>query len=99
MTSKKKRSAAKRRRHSRAKDAKLESPSPGADAPTKTAVEITSQREKPWTVASHALGIGPMTIMAPGVIMYTKGRRSAHVRRQAAEALNFQITGTIALLL
>jgi uncharacterized Tic20 family protein len=40
---------------------------------------------------AHGLGIGTLFV-GPLVLMLTSGKRSAYVRRHAAEALNFQLT-------
>jgi len=56
-----------------------------------------SSEERVWAMLSHWLGLATW-IIGPGIIAATKGRRSAFVRAQAIEALNFQITWTIALL-
>ena len=53
--------------------------------------------ERAWAMLAHWLGLVTWVI-GPGVIAATKGRRSAFVRAQAIEAMNFQITWALVLL-
>lgn len=48
-----------------------------------------------WAMLAHLGGI-VLWFIAPLVVMLTQGEKSAFVRRQSVEALNFQITLTIA---
>ena len=48
-----------------------------------------------WAMLAHIGGI-VLWFIAPLVVMLTQGEKSPFVRRQAVEALNFQITLTIA---
>lgn len=50
-----------------------------------------------WAMLSH-LSFFLLAIIAPLVIMLTKGNQSAYVRHHAVEALNFHITFTIAMI-
>lgn len=56
-----------------------------------------TSEERVWGMLSHWLGLVTW-IIGPSIIMGTKGRRSAFVRAQAVESLNFQITWTLALI-
>lgn len=63
----------------------------------------TLAEEKTWSVWSHAGPLVASVISLPGfivplIIMFTKGKTSARVRRNAVESLNFQITLFIAAL-
>jgi uncharacterized Tic20 family protein len=53
--------------------------------------------ERLWAMLSH-LSYFVLALIAPLIIMLTLGTRSAYVRSQAAEALNFHITLLIASL-
>jgi uncharacterized protein len=53
--------------------------------------------ERLWALLSH-LSFFVLAIIAPIVIMLTKGKESAFVRHHAVEALNFHITFAIAIL-
>lgn len=53
--------------------------------------------ERAWAMLSHWLGLLTW-VVGPGIIAVTKGRTSAFVRAQAIEALNFQITFGLAVL-
>lgn len=44
-----------------------------------------------WAAVAHGTGLAPV-IIPPLAIMLLAGRRSEYVRRQAAEAVNFQLT-------
>lgn len=67
-------------------------PSPGP-APTDP---LSPSDERMWAMFAHLSGI-VVAIIAPLIIMLTMGNRSAYVRKQAVEALNFQITLMIAV--
>jgi uncharacterized protein len=51
--------------------------------------------ERTWALLSH-LSIFALGIIAPVIIMLTKGKESGFVRDQAVESLNFHITLAIA---
>ncbi len=57
--------------------------------------QIDAQQERTWASAAHwsAILIG---FLGPLLIMLTKGNESPFVKRQATEALNFQLTLLIA---
>lgn len=61
----------------------------------------TTPEERNWAMAAHvgslaaAIVLG-LALLAPLIVMLTKGNESAFVRRHAVEALNFQITALIA---
>ncbi len=65
----------------------------GSPAPT--------QDEKTWGMIAHlsalVAGIIGLPFLGPLIVMLTKGKESPWVNTQAKEALNFQITVTIAL--
>jgi uncharacterized protein len=54
--------------------------------------------ERVWAVLTH-LSIVPLAIAFPLVVVLSKGERSPYVLHQAVEALNFQTTVLLALLL
>ena len=54
--------------------------------------------DRRWAMAAH-LSIFPLAIAFPLVVVLSKGERSAYVAHQAVEALNFQTTVLLALLL
>jgi uncharacterized Tic20 family protein len=56
---------------------------------------MSASDERTWAMLSH-LSFFVLGIIAPIVIMLTKGKESAFVREQAVEALNFHITVAIA---
>ena len=63
----------------------------------------TLAEEKTWSVWSHAGPLVASVVSIPGfvvplIIMLTKGKMSARIRRNAVESLNFQITLFIAFL-
>lgn len=63
----------------------------------------TSPEERNWAMAAHigsmAAGIVlGLAVLAPLIVMLTKGNESAFVRRHAVESLNFQITALIAAI-
>jgi len=62
-----------------------------------TARPFPTGEERVWAMLSHWLGLATWVI-GPGIIAATKGRQSAFVRAQAIEALNFQITWTLAMI-
>jgi len=65
----------------------------GSPAPT--------QDEKTWGMIAHlsalVAGVIGLPFLGPLIVMLTKGKESPWVNTQAKEALNFQITVTIAL--
>jgi uncharacterized Tic20 family protein len=65
----------------------------GSPAPT--------QDEKTWGMLAHLsaliAGMVGLPFLGPLIVMLTKGKESPWVEAQAKEALNFQITVTIAL--
>jgi uncharacterized Tic20 family protein len=65
-------------------------------APLPARADVTSD-ERAFAMLSHWLGLVTW-IIGPGIIMATKGRQSAFVRAQAIEAMNFQITWSIAMI-
>ncbi|MEO9222439.1 MAG: DUF4870 domain-containing protein, partial [Mycobacteriaceae bacterium] len=52
--------------------------------------QLTSD-EQTWSMLAHLGGI-VLGFLAPLIVMLTKGNESPFTRRQAVEALNFQIT-------
>lgn len=60
-----------------------------------------TQDEKTWGMLAHLSGLIASLVglpfLGPLVVMLTRGKESAWVNAQAKEALNFQITVTIAL--
>ena len=54
--------------------------------------------DRTWAVVAH-LSIVPLAIAAPLVVVLWKGERSPYVGHQAVEALNFQTTVLLAVLL
>ena len=54
--------------------------------------------DRTWAVLAH-LSIVPLAIAFPLVVVLWKGERSAYVGHQAVEALNFQTTVLLAVLL
>lgn len=65
----------------------------GSPAPT--------QDEKTWGMIAHlsalVAGVIGLPFLGPLIVMLTKGKESPWVEAQAKEALNFQITVTIAI--
>ena len=57
--------------------------------------QLSQQDERLWAMLAHLGGI-VLWFIAPLVVMLTQGEKSPFTRRQAVEALNFQITLTIA---
>lgn len=64
-------------------------PGPGQPQP------LSANDERLWAMLSH-LSYFVLALIAPLIIMLTLGTRSAFVRSQSAEALNFHITVIIA---
>jgi uncharacterized Tic20 family protein len=54
--------------------------------------------DRTWAVLAH-LSIVPLAIATPLVVVLWKGERSAYIGHQAVEALNFQTTVLLAVLL
>ncbi|MBO2455818.1 DUF1707 and DUF4870 domain-containing protein [Actinomadura barringtoniae] len=53
--------------------------------------------ERVWAAVAHAIGY-PTVFVGPLVLMLWKGRSSAYIRRHAAEAVNFQLTVLLAVI-
>ncbi|GAA4242837.1 hypothetical protein GCM10022254_77390 [Actinomadura meridiana] len=53
--------------------------------------EAPTGEDRMLGAAAHAVGV-PTLFVGPLVLMLLSGKRSEYVRRQAAEALNFQVT-------
>jgi len=57
--------------------------------------------ERTWGMLAHLsaliTGLFGLTFLGPLIVWLTKGKESSWVEQQAKEALNFQITATIAL--
>jgi uncharacterized protein len=66
-------------------------PQPGQPAWSGQPAQIDAQQERTWGSASHWSTI-LLGFLGPLLIMLTKGNESPFVRRQATEALNFQLT-------
>ena len=66
-------------------------PPPGQPAWAGQPAQLDAQQERTWGSAAHWSTI-ILGFLGPLIIMLTKGNESPFVRRQAAEALNFQIT-------
>ena len=66
-----------------------------------TGTPAPTQDEKTWGMLAHLSGLIASLVglpfLGPLVVMLTKGKESAWVMANAKEALNFQITVTIAL--
>ena len=71
----------------------------GPGTPTAAGRQPATSEERTWGWVSHAGSfVGAAVAMAfvvPLVIMLTKGKQSAFVRRHAVESLNFQISALI----
>lgn len=72
-------------------------PPPVARPVVGVARPLPTSEERVWGMLSHWLGVVTW-LFGPAIIMGTAGRRSAFVRSQAVEALNFTITWTLALV-
>ena len=59
--------------------------------------QLSQQDERLWAMLAHLGGL-VLAVIAPLVVMLVQGEKSSFVRRQAVEALNFQITLLIATL-
>lgn len=59
--------------------------------------QLSQQDERLWAVLAHLGGI-VLWFIAPLVVLLVQGEKSRFVRRQAVEALNFQITLTLAYI-
>ncbi|WP_089327475.1 DUF1707 and DUF4870 domain-containing protein [Actinomadura meyerae] len=53
--------------------------------------EALTGEDRMLAAAAHAVAV-PTLFVGPLVLMLTSGKRSEYVRRQAAEAVNFQVT-------
>ena len=73
------------------------SPPPGAGypAPGAPAGQLSQNDERMWSMLAHLGGL-LLGFIAPLVVMLVQGDKSAFVKRQSVEALNFQITLAIA---
>jgi len=74
---------------------------PQNDTPPGQIIDVGPVRpnaeERNWASAAH-LGTLVLWVIAPMVVLLTKGRESAFVRAQAIESLNFQLTVLLASL-
>ncbi|TNY35248.1 DUF1707 and DUF4870 domain-containing protein [Thermomonospora catenispora] len=70
--------------------ADLNAPQPQT-SPRQAPERLPDEEARLWAAAAHGTGLAPV-IIPPLVIMLLAGRRSEYVRRQAAEAVNFQLT-------
>jgi uncharacterized Tic20 family protein len=72
---------------------------PNTAAPPGQIIEVSPLRptaeERNWASAAH-LGTLVLWVIAPLVVLLTKGQESAFVREQAIESLNFQLTVLLA---
>jgi uncharacterized Tic20 family protein len=72
---------------------------PQNDTPLGQIIEVAQVRpnaeERNWASAAH-LGTLVLWVIAPLVVLLTKGQESAFVRAQAIESLNFQLTVLLA---
>ncbi len=68
---------------------------------TSTPSRLSPQDERMWGMFAHlsalVAAMVALAFLGPLIVMLTMGERSAFVRRQAVEALNFQITLYIAV--
>ena len=75
-------------------------PTPSGSGPAGPPSQLSPQDERTWGMLAHlsalVCAILALAFIGPLVIMLTQGQKSAYVRRQAVEALNFQITTYIA---
>lgn len=75
-------------------------PTPSGSGPAGPPSQLSPQDERTWGMLAHlsalVCAIIALAFIGPLVIMLTQGEKSAFVRRQAVEALNFQITTYIA---
>jgi uncharacterized Tic20 family protein len=70
-------------------------PGPAAPPPAAAPQPMSQSDERLWAMLSH-LSYFVLALIAPLIIMLTLGTRSAFVRSQSVEALNFHITLLIA---
>jgi len=74
---------------------------PQNDTPLGQIIEVAQVRpnaeERNWASAAH-LGALVLWVIAPIVVLLTKGQESGFVRAQAIESLNFQLTVLLASL-
>ena len=77
-------------------------PTPSGPGPAGPPSQLSSQDERTWGMLAHlsalVCAIIALAFIGPLVIMLTQGQKSAYVRRQAVDALNFQITTYIAAI-
>jgi len=59
---------------------------------------VPTADERNWALFAH-LGTLVLWVIAPIVVLFTKGKESAFVRQQALESINFQITVCFAFLI
>jgi uncharacterized Tic20 family protein len=71
-----------------------EAPPAPAQSPPTGGGELTSD-ERTWGMLAHLSGL-LIAIIGPVIVMLTKGKEFRYVEYHAKEALNFQITVTIA---
>jgi len=66
--------------------------------PTSTLEPMSPDEERNWAMIAHLSGL-VLLVIGPLIIMLVFGARSTFVRKQAAEALNFQIVIAIGLII
>lgn len=66
--------------------------------PTPAHAELPESEAKLWAMLAHLSGI-LILVIGPLIVMLVFGPRSAFVKKQSTEALNFQITLAIALVI
>ncbi len=75
-------------------------PPPGYPSPT--GGQLSQQDERTWGMLAHIssilAAIVGLSFLGPLVVLLVQGNKSPFVRRQAIEALNFQITTYIAAI-
>jgi len=63
---------------------------------------MSQQDERTWGMAAHisaiVAGLLGLTFLGPLLVLLIQGPKSAFVRRQSVESLNFQITTYIAMI-
>ena len=75
---------------------------PGIPPPGGSPSQLSPQDERTWGMLAHLSAIVAaivfLAFLGPLLVMLIQGPKSAFVRRQAVEALNFQITTYIAAI-
>lgn len=71
---------------------------PGPEDDAAADEPVVRDDERTWAMLAHLGGI-VLLVVVPLVLRGTAGRRSAFVRDQATEALNFQLTVLVAALI